>query len=196
MGVIVVVSHLQVANDTLLIGVKSWANVRAKYGEVGGRVRFCEGVGLIWWRNLNQIRSGVGLANARWLVDNIVRKVGDGCTTMFWEDSWLDDVPLAVSFSRLYELSDFKMTTVREMFVLGWGTDGGAWRWRRRLFAWDERLLGECVERLANSILQVDLADRWVWKLHSTHTYTVQSAYFYLTTVDIKAVPLKVKIFV
>jgi len=29
--------------------------LRAKYGEEGGRVRFCEGVGSIWWRNLNQV---------------------------------------------------------------------------------------------------------------------------------------------
>jgi len=50
--------------------------------------------------------------------------------------------------------------------------------------------------------------DRWVWKLHSTHSYTVHSAYSYLTAVDInitedfnqflwlKAVSLKVNIFV
>ena len=29
--------------------------LRAKYGEEGGRVRFCKGVGSIWWRNLNQV---------------------------------------------------------------------------------------------------------------------------------------------
>jgi len=72
--------------------------LRAKYGEVGGRVRFSEGVGSIWWRHINQVRSGVGLVDNRWLVDNIVRKVGDGGTTLFWEDPWLDDVPLSVFF--------------------------------------------------------------------------------------------------
>ena len=126
----------------------------------------------------------MGWADVGWLLDNIVRKVGDGSTTLFWEDMWMDDVPLVVSFSRLFELSDYKMTTVREMFLLGWGADGNAWRWRRRLFAWEEGLVGECVGRLTNSVLQVDVADRWVWKLHSTHTYSVQSAYSYLTAVD------------
>jgi len=142
------------------------------------------------------------------MVDNIVRKVGDGCTTLFWEDPWLLDVPLAASFPRLFDLSVFKLVTVWEMFMLGWGADGGAWRWRRRLFAWEEGLLGECVERLSNFVLQVDLADRWVWKLHSTHKYTVHSAYSYLTSVDnnisedfkhflwLKVVLLKVNIFV
>ena len=66
--------------------------------------------------------------------------------------------------------------------------------------------MGECVERLSNFVLQVDMSDSWVWKLHSTHNYSVHSAYSYLTTVDInitedfnqflwlKAVPLKVNI--
>ncbi|XP_024641765.1 uncharacterized protein [Medicago truncatula] len=102
--------------------------LRAKYGEFGGRVRFCEGVGSIWWRQLNQVRAGVGLVESTWLVDNIGRKV--------------------------------------------------------------------------------DIADRWVWRLHSSQVYTVHSAYSYLTAVDtnitadfdqflwLKAVPLKVNIFV
>ena len=61
------------------------------------------------------------MADARWLIDNIVRKVGDGSTTMFWKDPWLDDVPLAKSYARLFELSENKLVTVPEMFVLGWG---------------------------------------------------------------------------
>jgi len=127
--------------------------LQAKYGAVGGRVQFGEGVRSIWWRHLNQIRSGVGFADVRWLLDNIVRKVGDGCSTMFWEDPWLLDVSLAVSYPMLFELSEYKGATVREMSLLGWGTDGGAWRWRRRLFAWEEWLVGECVERLSNFVL-------------------------------------------
>ena len=148
------------------------------------------------------------MEDARWLVDNIVREVGDGCTTLFWEDLWLLDVPLVVSFSRLFGLSENKGATVKEMFLLGWGTDGGALRWRRRLFAWEEGLVGECVERLANFVLQVDVADRWVWRLHPSKSYTVQPAYSNLTAVDfnisedfshflwLKAVSLKVNIFV
>jgi len=50
--------------------------------------------------------------------------------------------------------------------------------------------------------------DRWVWKLHSSHSYTVNSSYNYLTVADIvpnegynhllwlKTVPLKVNTFV
>ena len=66
-----------------------------------GRLQFSEGVGSIWWRNLNQVRLGVGMADARWLVDKIVRKAGDGRTTLFLEDPWLDDVPLGTSYARI-----------------------------------------------------------------------------------------------
>ncbi|GAU10723.1 hypothetical protein TSUD_425530, partial [Trifolium subterraneum] len=71
-----------------------WCRVlQAKYGQEGGRVSFMEGVGSNWWRALNQVRSGTGFLDNRWLVENIVRRVGDGSQTLFWKDPWLDDCP-------------------------------------------------------------------------------------------------------
>ncbi|GAU25950.1 hypothetical protein TSUD_16880 [Trifolium subterraneum] len=213
------VSHLQFADDTLLVGVKNWANVRAlkavlvlfesvsglkvnfhkrwkcknlsfggrlillmsvlssilvyflsffkapsgkwvwrcleeqdnlwsrvlraKYGQEGGKVRFREGVGSSWWQALNSVRMGAGLVDTRWLLDNIRRKVGDGRNTSFWLDPWLDDGPLQRSFSRLFELSENKEATVADMIVAGSGVGGEAWQWRRRLYAWEEELVGE-----------------------------------------------------
>lgn len=157
---------------------------------------------------MNLIRDGVGLLDVGWLKNSIVRKVGDGRNTLFWEDPWLDGVPLAVSFSRLFELTERKLVTVEEMFYLGWGREGAAWQWRRRLFAWEEELVVECVALLSPIVLQVGSLDRWVWKLHSSQRYTVNSAYRFLTAIEgnpnegfhnmlwLKAVPLKVNIFV
>jgi hypothetical protein len=94
------------------------------------------------------------------------------------------------------------------MFVLGWGVGGESWKWRMRLLAWEEELVVECVAQVSSCFLQDGLADRWVWKLHSSKCYTVKSTYVNLTTVDItlnerfepflwlKSVPLKVNIFV
>ncbi|GAU37371.1 hypothetical protein TSUD_277450 [Trifolium subterraneum] len=175
---LVSVSHLQFADDTLLVGVQSWANVRtlkavlilfqsisglkvnfnksmlfginvhdswlheaasvmnykhgkwvwrcmedreslwnevmcAKYGQTGGRVKFEEGVGSIWWRTLNHIRSG-------WV--------------------WLT-------------------MGVAEIFGLGLGVGGEAWKWRQRLLAWEE-LVMECVDRLSYVLLQDSVLDR------------------------------------
>jgi len=67
------------------------------------------------------------------LEDNIIRKVGNGRSTLFREDSWLDYIPLARSFSRLLEIAENKLVTVEEMFLSGWEVDGEVREWRRRL---------------------------------------------------------------
>jgi len=172
------------------------------------RVQFGFPGGSVWWRTLNPIRSGVGFVDNRWMSDNIVRRVGGGRSNLFWVDPWLDDCPLERSYSRLYQLVDNKLVTVSEMCELGRGYGGEAWKWRRRLFAWEEGLVMECVERFSTSVLQVGTIDRWVWKLHEMQCYTVKSAYSYLTTINtnlneefdsflwLKAVSLKVNIFI
>jgi hypothetical protein len=150
----------------------------------------------------------VGLVDNRWMSDNIVRRVGDGRSTLFWVDPWLDDCPLERSYNRLYQLADNKLVTVSEMCQLGWDYGGEAWKWRRRLFAWEEGLVRVCVDRLSTCVLQVGSIDTWVWKLHVTQCYTVKFAYSYLTANNnnfneefdtflwLKAVPLKVNIFI
>jgi hypothetical protein len=97
---------------------------------------------------------------------------------------------------------------VSEMCQLGWDYGGEAWKWRRRLFAWEEGLVRVCVDRLSTCVLQVGSIDTWVWKLHVTQCYTVKFAYSYLTANNnnfneefdtflwLKAVPLKVNIFI
>jgi hypothetical protein len=34
------------------------------------------------------------------------------------------------------------------------------------LFALEEELVKECMDRLTNVVLQVEVANQWVWKLH------------------------------
>jgi hypothetical protein len=89
-------------------------------------------------------------------------------------------VSLRDRFSRLFELSTLKGKCVSAMCNLGWGRDGGAWQWRRRLFAWEEELVGEISLLLDNVNLQVTREDRWLWRLDSSSIYTVRSAYKFL----------------
>jgi len=60
-------------------------------------------------------------------------KIGNGTQTLFWDDKWVDEVPLQVRFSRLFDLSENKLLTVAQMFELGWHEGGEAWKWRRNL---------------------------------------------------------------
>jgi hypothetical protein len=49
-----------------------------------------------------------------------------------------------------------------------WGVEGDAWRWRRRLFAWEEESVEELTLLLQNVSLQVHLEDIWKWKEDSS----------------------------
>jgi hypothetical protein len=157
----------------------------ARYGDEGGRLCFGGRVGLVWWENLKKICLGTGLLNEGWLVDNINREVGNGVSTLFWCDPWLDGVSLESKFRRLFELEENKLITVADMKLLGWGVNGEAWKWRRRLFAWKENLVRKCVDRLSNVILHVEMEDRWVWKLDLSKRYSVKSAYDNLTSIEV-----------
>ena len=61
------------------------------------------------------------------------------------------------------------------------GVDGEAWRWRRRLFALEEEMLGEYILVLHNVSLQVDKDDRWLWTLETSQSFSVRSVYKFLT---------------
>jgi hypothetical protein len=67
--------------------------------------------------------------------------MGNGKQTDFWRDKWLGDEPLKIKFSRLSKLSVDKIISVADMYRSRWGSVGEAgWRWRQRLFVWEEEL--------------------------------------------------------
>ncbi|GKF44078.1 hypothetical protein Tco_0130630, partial [Tanacetum coccineum] len=45
------------------------------------------------------------------------KKVGNGANTLFWEDCWINDVPLSRSFPRLYALDLKKGITVADKLI-------------------------------------------------------------------------------
>jgi len=139
------------------------------------------GEGLVWWQTIKNVKDCVGQVDLGWLLDNICRQVGDGVSTLFWVDPWLEGKPLCSVFVQLYELSRNKLELVANMYARGWGVNGEAWNWGQRLFAWEEELLGECVVKLTSVSLQVDRIDRWIWNLYVSNCYTVSSAYSCLT---------------
>jgi hypothetical protein len=180
-----------------------WFRVLAsRYGVEDGRVREGGREVSAWWRAISALRS------EEWFQGNISQVVGDGKSTLFWTDTWLGGVYFRDRFTRLYDLSEFKEESVCNMHLLGWGADGAAWSWCRRLFAWEEELAGELRLLLINVTLQVDRSDRWTWRLDPSFVYTVRSSYNFINAsvhVDpvisvsslwLKQVPLKVVLFV
>ena len=161
--------RLLVDRDSLWYRVLS-----AQYGVEDGCI--CQGGrdGSLWWRDIWLLREDV------WFNSHVSRSVGDGNNTLFWTDVWVGGVSLRDRFSRLLDLSTLKEVTVTAMCSLGRGLECGAWLWRRRLFAWEEELVGELRLLLENINLQVTRNDRWCWRLDSSSNYTVRSGYKFL----------------
>jgi len=104
-------------------------------------------------------------------------------------------------------LSDFKGKSAAEMFSLGLGEGGGAWKWRRQLFAWEEEMVEDCRDILLGVSLQVNNLDEWKWLPNQRDGYTIRGVYQFLAhqedhTLDTvlesvwhTQVPLKVSIY-
>ncbi|MCH85875.1 YIPF1-like protein [Trifolium medium] len=76
--------------------------------------------------------------------------VWDGEQTLFWNDSWMDEIQLKTQFARLFQLCLDKDITVADMHRLGWDVGDNGWQWRKALFAWEEELWRECCAVLTN----------------------------------------------
>ncbi|CAJ2666781.1 unnamed protein product [Trifolium pratense] len=184
-----------------------WFRVLAgRYGVERGRL--CDGGarGSTWWRELARIRDGGGEVGGGWFSEHVSRKVGNRLDTFFWTDPWVDGTSLRERFGRLFDLAENKSASVADMFMQGWEAGGAAWVWRRRLWAWEEELLGECQTLLFTLSLQDHVSDMWQWQSDLDDVYTVRGAYQLLTsqdavTLDVasdliwhRQVPLKVSI--
>ncbi|GAU52005.1 hypothetical protein TSUD_418090 [Trifolium subterraneum] len=157
--------------------------------------------GGMWYRVL-VARYGEG----EWFAESIERRLGNGADTLFWIDSWLGGVPLRDRYRRLYDLATNKSLSVADMRELGWEEGGMAWQWRRRLWVWEEEMLGECIGLLHTIVLQTNISDSWIWRYDIGGGYSVRGAYSVLTTLDgvimagaseliwHKQVPLKVSV--
>jgi len=110
--------------------------LKARFGEVGGRIQGGGKSALGWWRMMCNVREGVGSGVGSWFDDNSRRVVGNGRSTFFWTDNWLGGVPLKIQLNCLYELSVHKECSVEDMARMGWEEGEGGWR--RRLLAWEE----------------------------------------------------------
>jgi hypothetical protein len=83
------------------------------------------------------------------------RRIGNGENTSFWSDPWLEGGVLRDRFRRLFEPSVDPDVSVAAMRRDGWEVDKVGWRWRRRLFAWEEEPLIDCARLLDNIFCRI-----------------------------------------
>jgi hypothetical protein len=148
----------------------------ARYGVEGGQLRDGDRNTSLWWRDI------ATLLREEWFSENVSRVVGDGRVIRFWTDVWVGGVSFTDMFYRLFELFLNKELCVFEMCQLGWGEDGEAWQWRRKLFAWEGEQVGELCLLLKNVNFQVDREDRWIWNLETSNAFSVRSPYKFLAS--------------
>ncbi|GAU42798.1 hypothetical protein TSUD_34420 [Trifolium subterraneum] len=83
-----------------------------------------------WWKDINSIRFETDGGAESWLVDNVVKQLGDEEKTLFWKDKWVDGILLKSQFGRLFDLSLDKEVTVADMCTCRWEVASpDVWEW-------------------------------------------------------------------
>jgi hypothetical protein len=163
-----------------LLGTENalWKEViRGKYGdEAIGRVNLGDEskpwFSSSWWKDICSIGMN---QNHDWFSQQVVKVMGNGEHTRFWEDRWVGDATLSELFPRLFSISMQKEVSVARMRNQN---SVGSWDliWRRRLFEWENNLLQDLLI-LINSRLVSNAVDRWGWKPEKGEDFTVKSTY-------------------
>jgi hypothetical protein len=129
-------------------------------------------------KGLELHKTSSGERGRGWFDEHLRRVVGDGKNTSFWNDQWVDGDTLSSLFQRLYDISLDKEACVAEMIVEEEGVKKINWRWRRRLFQWEE----EMVEICSGLVLEIKRteSDGDCWRWGKGH-YSVKDAYFLIS---------------
>jgi hypothetical protein len=83
--------------------------------------------------------------------------------TLFWEDNWVNNAPLAVQFLRLYQLSFQKGFTVKNLKQQGWDMI----RFRRTLLG-DTLQQWDTLKNMVDEIQLNEGKDRVKWKIRTS----------------------------
>jgi hypothetical protein len=162
----------------LLDDTSLWkAVIKGKYGDlVIGRLEVAEECkpwfSSSWWKDVCLIGTNL---DHNWFSQGVVKKMGNGEHTRFWEDVWLGNSTLRDRFPRLFSILIQQQATVASLRPSN-GEEGWNLLWRRRLFVWESNLLIEMM-KLINHISLTGEVDRWTWIGGDTDLFTVKDAY-------------------
>jgi len=89
---------------------------------------------------------------------------GNGESTSFWNDPWINDNTLRALYPSLFALEGLKDTTVAERVTLHNGVHSWNWSWTRPpLTELEVRSLQDCVQLISSKQWYKNKKDIWVW---------------------------------
>ncbi|XP_029144056.1 uncharacterized protein [Arachis hypogaea] len=109
------------------------------------------------WRDICQVQKNEQHVRQK-MIDGLAKEVGDGRSTRFWEDTWLQVGKPKDNFPRLFLISNQKGLVIGDCGF--W--DGIEWvwhfQWRRELRQWETNVLNQLLHVL-QSVLQEETLD-------------------------------------
>lgn len=121
-----------------------------------------------FWQGLHKIKHLF-----KW---GAIHRVGNGAKTSFWNDVWLGDVPLKISFPELFSMSRNPNARVSEV----WSSEGWELTFRRSLTPSENRTYSNLLQTLS-SFQWMDAKDEVEWALDKSKALTTKSLYSFLT---------------
>ncbi|GJR39300.1 RNA-directed DNA polymerase, eukaryota [Tanacetum coccineum] len=130
------------------------------------------------------------------------KRIGDGCNTQFWYDSWATDQALCIKFPRIFALETAKDSTVASKL----GSSSVDVSFRRLVRDGIERQQWTELCAALDSVILSSSKDRWVCDLNGDGVFRVKDVHsildnIFLPSVDVptrwvKYIPIKINIFV
>ncbi|XP_057808813.1 uncharacterized protein LOC131023283 [Salvia miltiorrhiza] len=139
--------------NSLCGGGNLWAKIiRSVYGDVvwgseGLEIRGNQRSKSSWWGKI--VEGGRGVTT-KWFENNLVKSIGNGRETLFWEHRWVGNQPLKIRFPRLYFISSQKGNSISDMG--SWEDDVWAWnlKWNRELFQRESGRVNELISVISS----------------------------------------------
>lgn len=109
------------------------------------------------WSEWRRLHDDLRDLEPRQFQNKVSWKECSGETTSFWKDGWVGGAPLCLQFPRLFSIATDKDVKVRELRVREGNMWVWKWLWRRRLFVWEDDLLGLLVEVVDSWVVREDV---------------------------------------
>lgn len=154
--------------------------VKSRYGDLEYSVMWPNGGSnsrnlSSWWKNIG--RCGESNNSVDWFKEGLNRRLGKGDNTKFWEDTWVGPRSFKAKFPRLFQISEQQNKVIEECG--SWCEGKWEWdqKWRRNLFVWKNKLVGELLMILKSACPKEECCDDWCWGLDCSGCYTTKSTY-------------------